>query len=138
MHKQVFLISCVKKKLTHPAKAREMYISPLFKFYLKYAVQHEPDQIYILSAKYGLLSLEEEISPYEKTLNQMPPDKIKEWASKVLKQINEVCSTEDSEFTILAGEKYRKYLLPNLKNCKIPLEGLGLGKQLQRLKLLTS
>jgi len=32
------------------------------------------------------------------------------------------------------GIKYRKYILPHLKSYEIPLEGLGIGKQLAFLK----
>lgn len=39
-------------------------------------------------------------------------------------------------FTILAGAKYRKYLMPHLEHAHVPLEGLGIGKQLQRLDAL--
>ena len=35
---KIVLISCVSKKLDHSAKARDMYISPLFKLSLKYAI----------------------------------------------------------------------------------------------------
>lgn len=38
------------------------------------------------------------------------------------------------EFTILAGKNYREYILPEISNYKIPLEGLSIGKQLKKLK----
>jgi hypothetical protein len=34
----------------------------------------------------------------------------------------------------LAGERYRKYLIPHLTNHEIPLRGLGIGKQMRFLK----
>jgi hypothetical protein len=98
----------------------------------------EPDCIYVLSAKHGLLSLDQEIDPYEQTLNNMRTTEIREWASKVLAQLNEIASLEEAEFTFLAGDKYRKYLLPHIKNARIPLKGLRIGEQLQRLKELTA
>jgi hypothetical protein len=64
----------------------------------------------------------------------MRSGEIKQWASKVLEQIKEVCSIDETEFVFLAGDKYRKYLLPHIKNSKIPLAGLRIGKQLQKLK----
>ncbi len=39
MNKKIVLISCVSKKLAHRAKAKELYISTLFKLNLKYATQ---------------------------------------------------------------------------------------------------
>ena len=37
------------------------------------------------------------------------------------------------EFVFLAGNNYRKFLLPHIKNYKIPMLGLGIGKQLKWL-----
>lgn len=67
----VFL-SCVSKKRDYPCFASDMYISDLFKKSLMYATKiTESKNIYILSAKYGLLELNQQIEPYELTLNTM-------------------------------------------------------------------
>jgi len=131
---KIVLISCVSKKLNHKAQAKELYISSLFKLNMKYAQSLNPDKIFILSAKYGLLSLEEEIEPYNETLNEKTDGEIKEWSEKVLKQLAKEADLENDEIIFLAGEKYRKYLVPQIKNYKIPMEGLGIGKQLEFLK----
>jgi hypothetical protein len=68
---EIILISCVKKKLPHRAKAQDLYISTLFRLNLDYARSLKPDAIYILSAKYGLVSLDQAIDPYDITLNNM-------------------------------------------------------------------
>lgn len=135
--KRLILISCVSQKLQRRAKARDLYISPLFRLNLRYAEKLTPDEIYVLSAKYGLLSLEEEIEPYELTLNNMRASEVKSWASHVLAQLKSRCSIDASRFTFLAGEKYRRYLIPYLSNYEVPFEGLRIGKQLQKLKELT-
>jgi hypothetical protein len=132
--KKIILISCSSKKLSHKAKAKEMYISPLFKLNMKYTLSLKPDKIFILSAKYGLLDLEQEIEPYNLTLNNLKEDEIKLWANKVLDNLNQQADLNNDEFIFLAGEKYRKYLILKLKNYKIPLKGLGIGKQLKFLK----
>lgn len=138
MRKRIVLISCVSQKLPHRAKAKDLYVSTFFKLNVKYANSLSPDEIYILSAKYGLLALEDEIEPYEQTLNNMRTAEIKEWANRVLQQLKSVASLEETEFIFLAGDKYRKYLLPHIKNATVPLEGLRIGEQLQRLKELTA
>ena len=138
MSKRIVLISCVSKKLLSVAKTKDLYISTLFKLNLQYAKKLEPDSIFVLSAKYGLLPLNKEIEPYEQTLNNMRSNEVKEWANRVLDQIKEVCSIDETEFTFLSGKKYRKYLLPHMKNVQIPLKGLPVGKELQRLKELIS
>ena len=136
MAKHIILISCVSKKLPHKAKAKDIYISTLFKLNKEYAELLSPDKIFILSAEHGLLDMEKEIEPYDKTLNNMPAKDLKKWANKVIEQLKEIVSLNEFEFTFLAGDKYRKYLLPHLSGSeiKIPLEGLPIGKQLQELK----
>lgn len=138
MRKKIVLISCVSQKLPHRAKAKDLYVSTLFKLNLKYANSLSPSEIYALSARHGLLELEREIEPYEQTLNNMRTSEIKEWANNVLQQLRSVASLEEAEFIFLAGDKYRKYLLPHIKNAEIPLKGLRIGEQLQRLKELTA
>lgn len=138
MSKKVVLISCVSQKLPHQAKAKNLYVSTLFRLNLKYANSLKPDGIYVLSAKHGLLGLEQEIEPYELTLNNMRATEIKEWANNVLSQLKSVSSLEETEFIFLAGDKYRKYLLPHIRNKIVPLKGLRIGEQLQKLKELTS
>lgn len=131
---KIVLISCVSKKLNHKAKARDLYISPFFKKNLRYARFLNPDKIFILSAKYGLLKLDEVIEPYDKTLNKMPSKEVKEWANSVLNQLRKVSNLNEDEFIFLAGNNYRKFLLPHIKHYEIPMEGLTIGKQLKWLK----
>jgi hypothetical protein len=138
MVKKIVLISCVSQKLPKRAKVRDLYVSTLFKLNLKYAEMLKPDAIYVLSAKHGLLSLEEEIEPYEVTLNIMKSADIKQWAGNAMEQLNSQVNLNETTVTFLAGDKYRKYLLPHIPSYEIPLQGLRIGEQLQRLKALTS
>ena len=141
MAKQIVLIPCGSKKLALSAKAKGLYTGKLFKLNLEYAYKLKPYTIYILSAEYGLLTLEQVIKPYEKTLNKMPISERRAWASRVIKQMKEKgIAIKQDKFTFLAGQKYREFLVPemNKNNIEIPLEGLGIGKQLQRLKKLVS
>jgi cytoplasmic iron level regulating protein YaaA (DUF328/UPF0246 family) len=130
---KIVLISCVSKKRSQKGKARDLYISTLFKKNLQYALKLAPDQIFILSAKYGLVTLDDEIEPYDLTLNTMSAPEIKQWAHEVLRQLSEKTDLLHDQFVFLAGEKYRKYLIPHLANVEVPLEGLPIGKQLQKL-----
>lgn len=129
----IVLISCVSKKLRHKSKAKDLYVSPLFRKNLQYAKSLNPDKIFILSAKYGLLKLDAKIKPYNKTLNKMGINNIKEWANLVLNQLRKLTDLEKDNFTFLAGENYRKFLLPGIKHYEIPMQGLSIGKQLQWL-----
>lgn len=126
----VFL-SCVSKKRNHPCLTSEMYVSDLFKKSLAYAKKiTESTNIYVLSAKYGLLRLDEEIVPYELTLNTMSKKERKEWAEKVLKQCEEKGISFDEEIVFLCGKKYREFLIDKFPNSTIPLKHLGIGQQL--------
>ena len=131
--KKIVLISCVAKKLNYKAKAKDLYISTLFKKSLAYAYLLKPDKIFILSAKYGLIDSDEEIFPYNETLNKKSSYEIKIWADKVLQKLREKANLDEDEFIFLAGNNYRKYLITNIKNYKVPLEGLPIGKQLKFL-----
>ncbi|NLP59271.1 MULTISPECIES: DUF6884 domain-containing protein [Flavobacteriaceae] len=131
--KNIVLISCVSKKLDKKSTAENLYISSLFKKNLTYAKSLNPSEIYILSAEHGLLKLTDEIEPYDKTLNNMRSNEIKEWSKKVIYELKSLTDLEKDEFTFLAGEKYRKFLIPELSNVKIPMKGLKIGKQLQWL-----
>ena len=131
---KVVLISCASKKLSRRAMVKNLYTSPLFKMSLAFARSLQPDKIFVLSAKHGLVGLKESFEPYEQTLNKMPPAEIKKWAEKVKEQMKGKINFKNDQVIFLAGKKYRKYLLPFLRKTSIPLEGLGIGKQLQYLK----
>jgi cytoplasmic iron level regulating protein YaaA (DUF328/UPF0246 family) len=132
MHK-VVLISCVSKKRSLKCRARELYVSPLFQKNLEYAQKLAPDHIFILSAKYGLVELDDEIAPYDLTLNEMSELENRMWAKNVLRQLATKADLQNDLFVFLAGKKYRKNLQPHLGHVEVPLEGLKIGEQLQRL-----
>lgn len=134
---KIVLISCVSKKLTHAAKARDIYVSPLFRLNLAYAESLKPDAIYVLSAKHGLVALEDQIEPYDLTLNTMGVGQIKAWADGVVSQLAEVADLKRDRFVFLAGDKYRKFLVPRLAKFEVPMEGLTIGRQLQFLSRRT-
>jgi hypothetical protein len=128
--KTIVLLSCVATKLPKPAPARELYNSPLFKRSLSYALTLDPDDIVILSAKYYVIPLDKVIAPYDKTLLNMPKDEANEWGVKVLSILADKYNLEEDKFIILAGEKYRKYITPQMNHWIAPLKGLRIGQQL--------
>ena len=64
--KTIYLISCCKEKLSHPAKAVDLYQSEGFKRRLSIAQTHNPDAILILSAKHHQTSGKPSTLNYEK------------------------------------------------------------------------
>lgn len=134
--KKIVLLSCGSKKLDSriEVKAKDLYISPLFKYSLNFARAMNPDETFILSAKHGLLNLEKEIAPYDQSLNNLSCIKRKSWASAVVKSLEQVSDLKRDEFIFLAGKTYREYLIPRITHYNVPLENLGIGEQLHYLK----
>jgi len=94
------------------------------------------DVVAILSAKYGLLLLEDEIEPYDLTLKKISKRGRNEWAIKVFEQMKRRLNlTKGDRLFFHAGKEYRESLIPKLKVagivCFVPLEGLSFGKQLE-------
>lgn len=129
------MIACVSKKASKRQTAEKLYLSDLFKKELCYAREIiQPDDIFILSAKHGLVKLSEELDPYDLTLNTMLSKERKAWAEKVLADLKREADFNNDQFVFLAGNKYRQYLLPVLKQYEIPMMGLKIGEQLGWLK----
>ena len=131
--RKIVLVSCVSKKNRGTHKAKDLYVSPLFRKAYEYAESLNPDKIFILSAKYHLLDPEAIVEDYNKTLNTFSSVERKEWTNVVLKQMSKVgINLEQDEIIILAGKNYwqeiiasgkvRKYERPYLDN---NLKGIG-------------
>ncbi|MBV1818116.1 DUF6884 domain-containing protein [Clostridium cochlearium] len=133
---KVALISCTKAKKDYLCSAREMYSeSNTFRLSLEYA-EKTCDKIFILSAKHGLLDLEDTILPYDETLVDKPVAERKRWAEEVISRLKEKTDLEKDQFIILAGQKYNEFLLDHIKNFQLPLEGLTMFKRVPKLKEL--
>jgi hypothetical protein len=129
----VVLVSCASKKLALRARAEDLYVSDLFQKSLAYARSLRPAAIFILSAKHGLVQPDEELDPYNETLNAMRPSEILAWSERVFHQLRKRTDVEHDHFVFLAGDKYRRYLLPRLRSVDVPMEGLRIGEQLSWL-----
>jgi cytoplasmic iron level regulating protein YaaA (DUF328/UPF0246 family) len=99
--KRIILISCVKDKLKTPARAKDLYTSDLFKKSYRYAQLLNPDNIFIISAKYGLLEPEQIIEPYDETLKNKSLDEIKKWSIDVIARLKEKANLNKDEIIIL-------------------------------------
>ena len=75
----VFLLSCVKSE-RRAALPADMYTSPLFQKMMAYAESLTPKELFILSAKYGLLNPDDLIEPYELTLKRVKTGERQAWA----------------------------------------------------------
>jgi hypothetical protein len=134
---RVALISCTKSKTSYPAPARVLYSeSALFRKALAYA-EPRADRVYVLSAKYGLVTLDQPLEPYELTLKTMGAGERKAWAARVFDQIREQLGANlgDITFEFHTGEEYREHLTALLSRagatCTCPVEGLAIGERMQ-------
>ena len=133
--KKTILVACGSKKQAHKCEAEYLYISSLFRKSRDYArISGHP--WYILSGKHGLLNPASIIEPYDLSLKRLGKKEQKHWAKKVLKSLNEV-GIQGNIITFLAGQTYRKNLVPALLNhgysIEIPLEAIPIGKQISWL-----
>ena len=135
---RVGLVSCVKTKRKGSSIGADLYISPLFRSAREY-VERCYDRWFILSAKYHLLEPSMVIESYEETLNQKSALERQRWSLRVYQQLRERLSPPSIyRLFIHAGLQYRKYLIPLLNDSRyifdVPLQGLGIGKQLKWYK----
>lgn len=129
----IFLVSCVATKSSHPCEARDMYTSTWFKKARRHVEEAGLDW-FVLSAKYGLIHPDKQIEPYELTLNTMPIRERKAWANRVFQQIKDEIPGQ-KKFVFLAGARYREFLLPLLEGdgaqARVPMIGLTQGRQME-------
>ena len=123
----IVFLSCVAEKNDHRCAAKDLYISPLFQKSYAYAQQLNPDHIYILSAKYYLLELDDVISPYNLTLKDMDAESKRIWADKVVEKMKEKSIDFNEDVVFLTGTVYYQYLLDYFPNHSLPFAEAELG-----------
>lgn len=132
--KTIYLVSCVKTKRKGKYQAQDLYSGNWFTKAKAY-VESKNCPWFILSAKFGLLKPTKVIEPYEKTLLKMSVKERKQWAKKVKKQLKSKVSPKTRRVVVLAGSKYREFLMDYLEerfdSIRIPLERITFGNQLK-------
>ena len=117
------LIPCSKSKMKAPAKARKLYTGAFFRKILRFSQEHY-SHVYILSAKYGLLDLDQIIEPYELRLDSLPIAQRKEWAKMVRIQMREKKVPKKRVF--FTPVEYSRWFRGDN-----PLLGMSIGQRLQ-------
>ena len=123
------ILSCGGKKAATPQPASLMYKGPYFTVCLRYArFLTSDDHIRILSSKYGLLPLTQEINPYEMRIT----DKEAISNSDLLNQAVSQGLVDESDVIIVAGVLYATKVLKIWPHAQTPLMGIGkMGKQMK-------
>lgn len=121
-----------------------MYTGELFKLQRQYA-ELAGHRWWILSAKYGVLEPNEIIEPYDVTRRQFNLDESPDianpdsWESSVISMLRlKLPPVEDVRVLLFAGSNYRGWVDDAQLMCpswhiSVPLSGLGIGYQRQRL-----
>lgn len=132
---ELCLVSCVSKKQPHPAQAKDLYVSDWFRKARSY-VEGQRWPWFILSAEHGLLHPDAVTAPYEKTLTSMAARQRRAWASAVMQAL-EAHFADVNTVVVLAGQRYREFLAPELEargiEVRVPMAGLRIGEQLSWL-----
>ena len=140
METTLVLIGCSKDKRSKPCPAKDLYQGELFKLASRYAEQAGHAWA-ILSAEHHLVLPEDQISPYNTTLNAMGVKQRRSWAEITFEELRRHFARhgEPQKIIFLAGQRYREFLIEKLQAdypqiaIETPLEGLGLGYQRQAL-----
>lgn len=125
------IVACGAKKLDRAASARCLYVGPYFKACLAYALAiAKAKDVFIISAKYGLVGLNDVIEPYDKRLEE--PFSVTEFS---LTTQAEQLGLLGTKVTVLGGRKYVGLCRKVWKKLEAPLEGKGgLGQQIKWMK----
>jgi hypothetical protein len=81
-HVRIGLVGCAKTKLDHPALARSLYVSDLFKKASAY-VERTYDHWFILSAQHYLVHPDEILEPYDRSMRDLDAAAKRHWAGIV-------------------------------------------------------
>ena len=134
--KKIVLLSCTKKKKNYSCTAREMYSSSeIFTTAFKYAKLISND-IYILSSKYGLLSCDDIVEPYDECINDITLAERKEWARGIIDNLTQCSNLQEDSFEIITGKAYYEDLIDSLAHYSIPLKGKGISQWIPSLNIL--
>lgn len=141
----MIVLGCGKAKLARSAPAGELYTGSLFRMARGYA-QTSGQRWLVLSGAHGVLRPEVVIRPYDAG----PPEDregLKHWGMKAALEIGERRQEETTgagvygPVVLLMGKRYARPLIEAMDlvglDWVMPLEGLGLGRRLQKLKAMT-
>lgn len=144
----VGFVACSALKLDRPARAADLYTSPLFKLSVRWLTERwGAHRWYVLSAKHGLVAPETVIEPYDQTLAKASTVERAAWGEMVAEQIYREWRKSGAEWLmqVLAGKSYcdplgtalrvkvnPRTVISNLRFDE-PLRGKTIGGRLQWL-----
>jgi hypothetical protein len=137
--KRIALVSCGSAKVSFKTEARYLYKSPLFQNSI-YVANAIADEVFILSALYGLVRQDAILEPYNLSLKSFDKAQSAQWGADIVKRLSRLRS-EPLEAIMFAGSSYVDPIIGSVLTSKIslkdPLKGLPLGargSQIRRMK----
>ena|GEM_PF-861234 len=134
---RLVIVGCGARKRTTISDAGNMYIGSYHRAARRAAdaLLRPGDRVMILSAKHGLLALDDPIRPYELRLGQAGAVD----ADTVRRQAEELGLLAAGEVIVLAGKAYADMVTAVWPHALRPLDGYaGLGHQLHRLATIAN
>lgn len=130
------IIGCTKRKQSYPCTVEEMYsASDIFRKMIKYAKEVlKADHIYVISAKYHVLTLDETIDPYDKFILNMSAEERKEFREQLFYDLIDKGVDFDEHTVFLIGRHYIRGLTEYFIDYEWPTEHLGVGNLKKWLK----
>ena len=130
------IIGCTKKKQSYPCTVEEMYsASNIFRMMVKYAKDVlKADHIYVVSAKYHVLTLDEVIEPYDEYILNMSADKRQAFRKQLFYDLIDKGVDFDEHTVFLIGKHYIKGLTQYFTDYEWPTEHYQFGQCKQWLK----
>src|SRR5262249_15116393 len=99
---RVALVGCAATKRPGTWPARELYVSQLFRSTLA----RTADEVFVLSALWGLVGLDERIPSYNRTIGELRKGEREGWAARVASRLRAKYQGLDVEVSIYAGNDY--------------------------------
>ena len=140
---RIVLLGCGKQKASKATIAKHLYTGSLFRARLKYVRANEPDKWFIISAKGGLMTPNQWVQPYDKTMQNLNPMARAAWHAYVAASLTDhlpdmtQAELKRTEIEILAGAYYYTPLDKILEAMgflvTVPTRGMGQGEQMRFL-----
>lgn len=129
--RKILLLALAGAQRRRPAPARELCTSTWFRLARAYAESQDCPWL-LLSAKYGLVSPTEVISPYHFDVTTMGVSQRRSWGQRIGDEARRKLPLSE-QIVLVAGMRYCECLLPHLseltEHVYLPLAGLSVGFQ---------
>jgi hypothetical protein len=132
--KTLALIPCTSQKADEPGPAREVWIGAHFQLTLMHAEEFY-DEIRIMSFKYGLITPDFVIEPYDTNIHMEPLAERVRWKRMVMRQIIEtVNEIKPGIVGLYVGKADQDWLMKafggrGVQHVLLPWAGLGTGRR---------